>query len=437
MSNLPRVLYYLNRAMHRLKWSQTELKKYQLQQLRQIVNNAYSNVPFYHAKFKTAGVHPNDIQTLKDLTRLPIIEKSEFRLQPRDNIVSKEFLNRKMRVVSTSGSTGKPFSIHMTHKEDDWRKAIYMRANTCCGQKLRDKWMVIVGPNHFSKVTRLQQILGIYTRNCVSVLEDVSTQLSLAQNMKPQVLDGYSSSLLMLAKEAKKTGKNLTPRIIFGNGEVMPKSSQEYVEEVFHAPYYDQYGCGEFNRTAWQCPEKMGYHMDEDSVIAQFVDEDGNEVSPGESGEIVYTSLFNYAMPFIRYKVGDLGIPSNETCKCGRTLPLMKAVEGRKDSLIFLPNGKSLSPRLFTITMSMYKLYEKIEQFRIIQKKIDFIEILIKPTASMINPTSMINEIITHFNNTLNLKECEVTIDVKIVKDIPITKNGKLMSVVSELKRST
>lgn len=435
MSNLLRVLYYLSSAMRRLKWSEEELRAYQLKRLRQIVTYAYANVPFYHTKFKSAEVSPSDIRSLRDLARLPIIEKAEFRLQQREDIVSKDFLDTKMRDVSTSGSTGKPFKIYMTGKEDDWRKAIYMRANVCCGQKPRDKWLVLVGPNHFSNVTRLQRTFGIYTRICVSVFDDVATQLALAQDMKPHVLDGYSSSMLMLAREVKKSGQGgLRPRIVFGNAEVMPKASQQYVEDVFQAPYYDQYGCGEFNRTAWQCPEKIGYHMDEDSVIAQFVDEDGVEVGPGERGEIVYTSLFSYAMPFIRYKVGDLGVPSDEKCSCGKVLPLMKEVEGRKDSLIVLPSGQALSPRLFTVAMSMYKYYENIEQFRIIQKRLDLLEVLVKPISPNVDKQAMVKELVSHFNKTLGLGDFTVSLDVNFVEEIPVGKSGKLMSVVSEVR---
>lgn len=435
MSNLPRILYYLNRGMQRLKWNEERLKKYQLERLRQIVGYAYTHVPFYYRKFKETGVSPTDIRTLKDLTKLPIIKKAELRRQPYERLLSDEFLEKRMRVVTTSGSTGEPFKIYMTGKEDDWRKAIYLRANVCCGQKLRDKWMVIVGPNHFSNVTRLQKFLRIYTRRCISVFEDATTQLSLAREMKPDILDGYSSSMLILARELKKSGQmDLKPRIVFGNGEIMTEASQKCVEEVFQAPYYDQYGCGEFNRTAWQCPEKMGYHMDEDSVIAQFVDENGDEVSSGERGEIIYTSLFSCAMPFIRYQVGDLGIPSDEKCSCGRILPLMKNVEGREDSLIVLPDGQMLSPRVFTVAMSMYKYYERIEQFRIIQKKPDLLELLIKLTDSKVEKKVVEAELTTHLNKTLGLEGREIGLSVKFVDTIIVGKSGKLLSVVSEVR---
>ena len=436
MPSLPRVIYYLTNAMRRLNWKEERLGKYKLRRLRQVLKYAYTNVPFYHDKFKKAGIDPSEIRTLDDIAKVPITTKDELRQQPQSRLISQEYLDRNLRVVTTSGSTGKPFRICMTGAEDDWRKAIYMRANICCGQRLRDKWLVIVGPHHFTSATGLQRTLGIYTRTCVSVFEDVATQISIAKNMRPDILDGYSSSILLLSKEMEKTGQteHIRPRIVFGNAEIIVESSRKYIEHVFQAPYYDQYGCAEFNRTAWQCPEKSGYHMDEDSVVAQFVDEQEKEVSAGERGEIIYTSLFNFAMPFIRYGVGDLGIPSDEKCSCGRTLPLMKTVEGRRDSLIVLPGGQKLSPRAFTVATSMYEHYHDIEQFRIVQKESNLLEILLKLRENAGNEKTIGKGLEAHLNRMLNLEKQSMRLDVKLVKDIPLGKGGKLMAVISELK---
>jgi phenylacetate-CoA ligase len=120
--------------------------------------------------------------------------------------------------------------------------------------------------------------------------------------------------------------------MIFGTAESIDTRSIKFIEQVFNAPYYDQFGCTELDRTAWMCPHKMGYHQDGDSVIIEFVDDGGKSVSSGERGEIVYTSLFNYAMPFLRYELGDLAVWSEKGgCQCGRGFPMIKMIEGRKD----------------------------------------------------------------------------------------------------------
>lgn len=436
MPNFPRILYYLAGAMRRLTWNQKKLRSYQEKRLRNIVRYAYTHVPFYHNKFKEAGISPSDIRTVEDLAKVPITRKDELRWQPQEKIISKGFSFKKLRVLTTSGSTGKPLWVYLAGLEDDWRKAIYMRANICCGQKPRDKWVVIAGPQHFGNMTRLQRIFGIFAQVYISVFDDVGTQISKIRKMEPDVLDGYSSAILLLTKEVEKIDqKIIQPRIVFGNAEVIDDLSRRYIEEVFSALYYDQYGCVEFNRTAWQCSERMGYHMDVDSVVTQFVDEEGNEVSAGERGEIVCTSLFNYAMPFIRYAVDDVGVRSDENCPCGRKLPLMKTVEGRKDSLLLLPDGRLVSPRTLTVAMSMFRFCSQVEQFRFVQKKPELFEVYIKKKDDRVDERSMRTELVAHLREVLNISACDVSFEIQFVDSIPPDKSGKLRAVVSELKQ--
>jgi len=287
-------------------------------------------------------------------------------------------------------------------------------------------------PHHFKDTTDIQRRLGIYAQTCVSIFSSVDEQISLIAEAKPDVLDAYSGSLVLLAKEVERRGlKTIRPRIIFGTADLIDVVSRKFLERVFEAPFYDQFGCAEVDRSAWQCPEKLGYHMDVDSVITQFVDDEGSEVSAGERGEIAYTSLFNYAMPFIRYAVGDVGTPSDEECPCGRTFPLMKIVEGRRDSLLLLPDGRLLSPMTFRIAIS--KFFEKIIQYRVVQKKLDLFEIYIQKKDSSIDEKVMENELMTHIRKQLNMDPRETTIEIKFVEEIPPRSTGKLMAVVSEL----
>jgi len=435
MTNFPRLLWYLAGAIRRLYWDSQKLRKYQEKRLRSVVRYAYNFVPFYHGKIREAGISPSDIKTLEDLSKLPIIRKDEFRLENPRRLVSVEFDIEKLKVVRTSGSSGKPFQLYINSAEDDWRKAIYMRANISCGQKPRDNWVAITAPHHFLDTTNTQRRLGIFAQTCISVFADINEQMRLVNEAKPDILDGYSGSLLLLAKGFQKGRvETIRPRIIFGTAELIDNVSRRFIEQMFNAPFYDQFGCSEVDRTAWQCPEKTGYHMDVDSVITQFVDDEGNDVSSGERGEIVYTSLFNYSMPLIRYAVGDIGVPSDEKCPCGRSLPLMEVVEGRKDSLLLLPDGQLLSPRTFTVALSMFELYNQIERFLVVQEKVDLFKIYIKKKDIGVNEDVLGSGLLMHFGRMLNSKLNEVKFDVKFVEDLPVNKTGKHRAVVSELK---
>jgi len=418
----------------RAYWNQDRLAEYQNKRLRKIIKYAYDYVPYYHKKFRKLGIKPLDIKTKKDLNRLPIISKDEIRENLKE-MISKEFNVNDLKMLSTSGSTGEPLILYITGAESEFRKAKHLRANISCGQKLRDRWVVITAPHHFGEATKLQRMLGFYAPTPVSVFNDVSTQILTLERMKPDILDGYSSSLLILAKELKKREiGTIRPRFIIGGAELIDDNSRHFVEKVFSAPFYDQYSSVELERMAWQCPVHEEYHMDVDAIIIQFVDKNGDEVAKGERGEIICTSLFNYAMPFIRYAIGDVGIPSDGLCTCGRTLPLMKVVEGRRDSLLLLPDGQILTPRTFTIAMSMFKFYRYIDQFRVIQKKRDLLEFYIKMKDNSPEESIMKVELIAHLDKMFKLDMNDVKMEIKFVEDMPLDKSGKLMAVVSELK---
>lgn len=434
MANLFRIAYYLSTALARAYWKPAKLRKFQEKRLRCVVRYAYDNVPFYHRKLREGGVYPADVKCMEDLKKLPIVDKDELRHIPPRARVSMEFDINRLKVVRTGGSTGKPLSIYLTGVEADWRKAIYMRANILCGQKPRDRWVAITAPHHFSDVTVVQRRFGLFEQTCLSVFDEFDKHIDFLCSFKPDVLDGYSGALVLLGREVKKRGIDIIrPKVIFGNADLIDTTSRKFLEEVFAAPYCDQFGCAEVNRTAWNCLRREKYHMDVDSVLFEFVDNDGEKVAIGESGQILYTSLFNFAMPFIRYSVGDLGKPSNEFCSCGVKLPLMQVIEGRKDSVVVLPDGRFLSPRVFTVAMSMFKFYSLIEQFRIVQKKPEFFEIYLKMGESDVNFEIVKRELIANLFRVLNLKETDVSFDVKFVDDIPFSQSGKLVTVVSEV----
>lgn len=429
-----KTLYRLQEMYHRAYWPRGKLLSYQNKRLRSVVRYAYDFVPFYNRTFRLAGIRPDSIKTVSDLGKLPIVGKNEIREDP-DSLISREFRQQDLRTLSTSGSTGKPLRIFVSKDEDGFRKAKHLRANMSCGHMPLDRWVTVTSPSHFSEVSGFQHMLGIYAPVFVSVFADVRTQLSAVAEIRPDVLDGYSSSLFVLAKEADRTSMDaIRPKAIFGGAELADDATRRFVEEVFDAPFYDQYATIEFERMAWQCPARFGYHMDADALVMQFVDENGEDVAEGESGEIVCTSLFNYAMPFIRYAVGDTGISSDEECPCGRKLPLMKMIEGRKDSLLFLPGGRILSPRAFTVAMGRFPSNQCIEQYRVTQKKIDRFEIQIV-AHEKVNRVALQKELAAHLEKMFNLGVNEVAFEVKFVEEIPLDKGGKLMIVGSELRQ--
>jgi len=432
--NYFRAAYYLTCLLRHTHWKRERLLNHQNKKIREIVRYAFDNVPFYHEKFLQLGIKPEDVKTVEDLNKLPIIRREELQ-HNNEKLISKQFDVQELKVVSTSGSTGKPLFTYLSGREDAFRKAKLLRPHIVCGQKMRDKWVVIGPPWQSGEVTRLQKFLDFYVPISVSVFDDAVTQAQNIEKLKPDVVDGYSNSLVLMAKEMEKKGmKTITPKFIMGGAELIDMPSRKFLEEVFSAPFYDQYASEELQMVAWQCPEKQGYHIDADSVIMQIVDEEGEEASLGEKGEIVCTSLFNYAMPFIRYALGDVGVAAEESgCLCGITFPLMEVIEGRKDSVVVLPDGRKVPALVFGWIMEFYKFYRNIYQYRIVQSKVDFLRVLIKRKSDDVKEGVMEAELLRHMRKMLGISGSEVTIEIGFVKEIPRDRSGKLRKVISEV----
>jgi phenylacetate-CoA ligase len=434
LTNYLRASYYLQSMQRRAYWRPEKLEEYQNKKLRLMVRYAYEHVPYYKRKFKELGLDLSSIKTQRDLNKLPVIRKADIKCNVKD-MISDEFSIGNLAMRSTSGSTGEPLIIYLSGREIEYRKAKHLRANISVGQKAWHRWVTLTGPQHFGKSTRLQRIVGLYVPTTISVFNDLPTQIAAIEKLKPNVLDGYSSALLLLAREVEKGEvKKIAPDFVISGAELIDEYSMNYVQKVFGVPVYDQYSSVEFDRMSWQCPKKKGYHIDSDAMVLQFLDKNGMDVSSGETGEVVVTSLFNYSMPLIRYAIGDVGAPSDETCDCGRTLPLMKMVEGRKDSLLKLPNGQLITPRAFTVALHEFKFYHCIEKFRVIQKELAVFEFVIKLKADSINESEFEQGLIAHLGTIFQLRD--LVFDISIVEDIPLDKNGKLMAVVSRLDRS-
>jgi phenylacetate-CoA ligase len=434
MTSLPYVLYYLASANRRLHWDKEKLKHYQDKCFRRVVRYAYENVPFYNRVYRKVDFDPDSLRGIDDLSKLPVIEKNVFKAQNPSELVSKEYDIEHLKMVRTSGSSGTPFQFYINSAEDAWRKAIYMRANIACGQKARDRWVVLTAPHHFNDTMGIQRKLGIFAQTCVSLWDPAAKKIEEISSINPHILDGYSGSLVLLAKEMAHQGRSvIKPRLMFGNAEAIDLESRKFIENVFGAPYCDQYGSAEVDRASWQCLERQGYHMDVDSVVTEFVDEKRDVASAGERGEVVFTSLFNFAMPLLRYAIGDIGSSSKDSCPCGRSLPLMNIVEGRKDSILSLPGGRTVSPMIFNYVMSSFKYYADVNQYHFRQKRIDLFEVSLRMVDGWIAKDDVVGELRRHIVKFDDFAKGDVEFDVSVVDDIPRSPTGKLLSVSSDL----
>lgn len=417
------------RLLHQVRKNQwlkpSELEELQNKKLRSIINHAYYNTEFYHRKFKDAGVKPEDIKTIHDLNKLPFTTKQEVREHSLGSILAKNTDLNNCKIIPTSGSTGKPLKAVYDTAADDYSKAVNLRSMMENGLKIRDKW-VNIGDTRTANNPSWFQKLGVFNLYTLNLFDNIEDQVNALIKINPDIITGYPSQLKLVAHYVKNNSiDTLNPQTVFTTAELLDPSTRELINSAFNVELVDLFGCIEVNRTAWECSEHCGYHLDVDSVISEFI-QDGENVSDGERGNIVYTSLYNYAMPLIRYEVGDMGIPSDELCSCGRSLPLMKSVEGRCDDFIILPSGKLVSPIVLALAM---KHTNGVIDYQIIQENIE------KITVYMVI-SEKVDEAYIH-NLQVKIQDFldnEVSIEIKIIEKLKKGSTGKIRSVISKIE---
>jgi len=369
---IPRFLFYLTRLKRHLRLSTSELRELQLLRLRTIVRHAYDTVPFYHRKFRLAGVRPDDVKSLSDLSKLPITTKSEVQVCSFSDIVSRSFPASACSGRITSGSTGIPLVIYVNKNVLDFEGAVWIRALFENGLRLRDKMAVICDPRSFPRSRSFTQRFGVMRSRYFSIFDTIETHRVGLSKYRPDVLKGYPSSLLMLADACHRGPDGFNPRLVFSSAELLDNGSRKLISSAFNAELLDNYACSEFSLLAWECHEHKGYHVNVDSVVMEFVDDD-EAVAVGERGEILCTGLHNVVMPLLRYRLGDVGVPDTDMCSCGRTFPLIRIVEGRADDFLMATDGRKIPPTVFF--PYPFESFEEIKQFRVIQEKKDVLRI--------------------------------------------------------------
>jgi phenylacetate-CoA ligase len=279
------------------------------------------------------------------------------------------------------------------------------------------------------KPLRPYERVGLMKKTFLKVHADPERQLAELEALKPDVIYHFPSSMLLVARilEARAGARMLRPRLVICHGELMTREQRDYLERVLGCPVYDQYGAQEFNRMGWDCAAHRGFHEDSDSVHVEILA--GERVAlPGEEGDLVVTGLTNDLMPLIRYRIGDVGTPLGGACSCGRSLPMYRVTEGRRDDVIELADGKRVGPR--TLAPQIEEL-RGFRQYRLIQRAPDRFEVLLvsEPDA----PPDLEAQIASVVTSVLGNR---ISIDVHRVPSIELSRRGKLRKIVG-LSRAT
>lgn len=317
-----------------------ELEELQLQRLKNVAQKVYDNVPFYRNKFKEAGVAPEDIQSLKDLARLPTTRKQDL----RDNYPFGLFavpLDEVVRVHASSGTTGKPTVVGYTAKDIETWSDLMARDFVMVGVKKGDIFQNAVNYGFFTGGLGVHY--GIERMGAMAVPSGVGNterQLEIMMDFGVTTLHCTPSYALYLAETARARGlvDRLMLRIGCFGAEPWSDESRKELEESLNIKAYDSYGLSEMMGpgVAFECQEQNGLHIWEDHFLIEILDENEQPCAAGEPGELVVTSLTKEAMPLIRYHTGDVTYILEEECRCGRTSRKLHRFLGRADDMLIV-----------------------------------------------------------------------------------------------------
>ena len=414
-------------SLRKSQWlTRSQLQKLQEKKLRNIIKHCYKHVKYYNQLFKSLNLHPADIKNIEDLNKIPILTKSKIQNSP-EKLISNNLLLKDCYFTRTSGSTGIPLKIIIDENTHTCIGSRQLRYYSACGVKPRDTISTFSAPHHFNKSKSWINLLGFFKKQNYSVFDPIDNHIKQLLLRNPDVIQAYPSILSLIAQRIEETLiHKINPRLIITTSESMSQALRKKINSAFQSEIFDQYGSTEFGTFAWECSEHNGYHIDIEDCIVEFLN-NGEAVSPGENGEIVVTSLSNYAMPLIRYSLGDIGTPSNEKCSCGRGLPLIKKINGRIDDFLTLPSGQLLSPR----NLGTLEYIEGIAKFRIIQEYKDKIIVQVVKGAYFCAKT--VKQIQSNI-----LQGClgeNLQIIVETVEDIPRDKSGKQRMILSKVTK--
>lgn len=415
------------------KYSIPEMRSFQEKKFVEIARYAIKHVPFYIDWSRSNLITSEEINTIEDLSKFPVIDKDLLRQSP-ERFISNENNIKKLLPLSTSGSTGRPLKIYTDNRTRTSHYAFFTRLRGWFdvgkrGGRATFFGRVVVPQNQskppFWRYDWAQNNLLMSTYHLSS--KNIEHYIEKLASFKPKEIIGHPSSIYKLAKYINENGVFgvISPNVIITTAETLMPYQRTCIENAFDCPLVDQYGCTEMAFFASQCQAgKMHFHPEH--AIVEIVDEKNCSVEPGVHGELVATSLITKVMPLIRYKVGDSLAISKEPADCHPAFPVIAFLEGRTDDLIYTRSGNSVG-RLSPI----FRSDKNITVSQLIQEENGDIKVYVVPNDkySSKNREMIRQELIDRVGDGFEISISEV-------ESIPKEKNGKFRPVKSYYKRT-
>lgn len=430
-STHPQLCQHLGEMTRTQWWTREQIDSLHRERLARTLRFAVRHVPRYRELAVASGWRPEDVGT-EHLASFPFTNKTVMTDEqatfladihgPADRIAE-----------ATGGSSGVWFQFYYDKRQKEHRRATDFYSRTLAGWRVGDPIALVWGHRgDIAASTNRRAYVAeslLHRRIMLNAydMDDAALERYVVrlERHRPRIILGYASSLAFLAEYLGRRGRHsVRPVGIISSAETLDDDRRAQIEGEFNCPVLNRYGSREFSNVAQQCEEVGGLHIFSTRIHVEVVRPDGAACAPGERGEIVITDLINDAMPFIRYRTGDIGVWTNDPCPCGRGLPMLAAVEGRVSEIIVGLNGKYYScqsPRLFGADIP------GIGQMQVIQESLHDIEIRIVPDGNW--GESSREQLVYRMRELLGA----VTVTVTLTDNIPPAPSGKYRFTISKV----
>lgn len=411
------------------RWSAEALADAQRQQLGLLIEHTWDTIPFYRQRLQSAGIVADRDPTMAEWRRLPLLTRRDIQ-DAGDALVCDDVPEAHGEIITTttSGSTGAPVTVAGTILDAYFAKAFGLRHFHWHPHDFRQKLALI---QSLGKVVADYPDGATFDRwgdagtfpfqtgpaAGLDIMTSVDDQIDWLQRVQPSYLSTYPTNLMALVERCADKGIKL-PRLrhVTTTGEVLGDYVRQACLREWGILVYDIYSAMELGVIALQCPQHEHYHLQVENAIIEIIDDDGAPCEPGDTGRVVVTPLRNFAMPLLRYEIGDYA-EMGAACDCGRSSPVVKRIMGRQRNMLVTPDGAKYFP---FFGASRFAEIAPVVQHRFIQTAPDRIEaqFVVRRPLSEDEQEKLRARI-------LRRMPFQFVIDFKFVDEIPRSAGGK------------
>lgn len=415
-------------------YSSAELEAYQDERLRAVVSHAYEHVPFYRRRFEASRLTPADIRGRDDLPKLPLLTRDDIR-EHFDDLRSRAFPERQLRTGHTSGTTGTPLTVGYDRDTVWMTYAVFDRHYRWAGCRMgRDGDRIAVARGNvivpldqrqppFWRQNHVQNQLLLSSFHLSK--DNLPAYFEALGDFRPAVVDGYPSTLFLLARYLKSRGEYFPVKAAITSSETLFDFQREIIEERFQCRVFDYYALAERVAFSHECDRHHGHHLAMEYGISEITDAAGHPVASGQAGRLVGTSLHNLGFPLIRYVTNDMTAFRTDLCPCGRQLEQMEDVTTKAEDVLTLKDGRLISPSVLT---HPFKPMDCIEGSQIVQTEPDLVTVRLIPrdTYTEAHTAHLVHELKARLGE-------DVRVEIEFVKELETSRNGKFKWVISKV----